>query len=114
MNKNDPDKWQFEGMVACTDDHEQNVDNSRIMMEKLSRCMRDGIMSDVTLVVNNCPFTVHRMILCASSDVFRVMLSNPNFSESHEHRIVLQEGPECGEVFPEFLNYLYSVCLPVP
>ena len=49
------------------------------------------LMSDVTLVVGDAEFPSHRLILCASSDVFQVMLMNQSWTESTEKRIVLGE-----------------------
>ena len=36
------------------------------------------------------------------------MLMNPNWCESQEKRVVLQESPECTESFEDFLKYLYT------
>lgn len=36
------------------------------------------------------------------------MLMNPNWSESQETKICLQEDPACTLVFPDFLKYLYT------
>ncbi len=33
---------------------------------------------------------------------------NPNWTESQENRVVLQESPECTEFFEGFLKYLYT------
>ena len=33
---------------------------------------------------------------------------NPQWNESREQRIMLQEAPECLEVFEMFLKYLYT------
>ena len=38
----------------------------------------------------------------------QVMLMNPQWCESQESRIVLQESPQCAAVFPEFLRYFYT------
>lgn len=83
-------------------------------------------MSDIILVVGenrypayvlkkiNCKilhllflWTRHRVILCASSEVFQIMLLNPNWSECKESIIELKEDPLCSAVFPQFLKYLY-------
>ena len=58
------------------------------------------LMSDVTLVVGDAEFPSHRLILCASSDVFQVMLMNQSWTESTEKRIVL------GETQGQLLNLL--------
>jgi hypothetical protein len=51
----------------------------------------ERLMSDVTLVVGDTEYPSHRLILCASSDVFQVMLMNQNWTESQEKRVVLVE-----------------------
>ncbi|KAL1132271.1 hypothetical protein AAG570_010228 [Ranatra chinensis] len=65
-------------------------------------------MNDICLVVGGVEYPAHRLILCASSEVFQVMLMNPQWSESHESRIVLQETPACAAIFGEFLRYFYT------
>lgn len=64
-------------------------------------------MSDICLVVGNNRYPAHRVILCASSEVFQVMLMNPEWNECRESVIELKEEPFCAEVFPQFLKYLY-------
>lgn len=93
----------------CVGDHEQQVDNSKALLQKMADCYANQLMSDVTLVVGDKSFPAHRLMLCASSDVFRVMLMNPNFCESREKQVVLTEDPRCQPVFPFFLNYMYTV-----
>lgn len=65
-------------------------------------------MCDVFLTVGNKEHAAHRLILCASSDVFQAMLMKPEWSEWHESRVKLQELPECEKVFHHFLEYLYT------
>ncbi len=48
------------------------------------------------------------MILCASSDVFQIMLHDSKWAESNETRIHLGETPSCSAVFEDFLKYLYT------
>lgn len=64
-------------------------------------------MSDICLVVDACRYPAHRVILCASSEVFQVMLMNPEWTECRESVIELKEEPCCAAVFPQFLKYLY-------
>lgn len=64
-------------------------------------------MSDICLVVGNNRYPAHRVILCASSEVFQVMLMNPQWDECKKSVIELKEDPSCTEVFPQFLKYLY-------
>ncbi|XP_050738861.1 uncharacterized protein LOC127009649 [Eriocheir sinensis] len=84
------------------------IDNSGSVLEKIAGLYAERLMSDIVLVVGPREFPAHRLILCASSDVFQVMLMNPRWNESREQRIVLQEAAECVEVFELFLRYLYT------
>lgn len=84
------------------------IDNSGSVLEKIAGLYAERLMSDIVLLVGQREFPAHRLILCASSDVFQVMLMNPRWNESREQRILLQEAPECVEVFELFLRYLYT------
>lgn len=65
-------------------------------------------MNDICLVVNDIEYPAHRLILCASSDVFEIMLMSPQWSESQGNRVTLQETTPCSEIFSEFLRYFYT------
>ncbi|XP_015912040.1 BTB/POZ domain-containing protein 17 [Parasteatoda tepidariorum] len=97
-----------EGHRLCDKEHEQQIDNSNTVLEKIASLYAERLLSDITLEVGGKHFAAHRLILCASSDVFQVMLMNPNWSESQETKICLQEDPACVLVFPDFLKYLYT------
>ncbi|XP_045606455.1 BTB/POZ domain-containing protein 17 isoform X3 [Procambarus clarkii] len=84
------------------------IDNSGSVLEKIAGLYAERLMSDIVLVVGQREFPAHRLILCASSDVFQVMLMNPRWNESREQRIILQEASECVVVFDLFLRYLYT------
>ena len=73
----------------------------------MSALFDDQELSDIQIVVGHKLFHMHKLILCASSDVFRVMLTNPTWPDSQKPRIVLKEEPECIQVFEDFLRYLY-------
>lgn len=90
------------------DTHEQQIDNSSSVLEKIAGLYAERLLSDIILEVGGKQYASHRLILCASSDVFQVMLMNPNWTESQETKIVLQEEDDCARVFPEFLKYLYT------
>lgn len=79
------------------------------MMERIASLYADRLLSDLILVVGKHKFTAHRLILCTSSDVFQVMLMNPNWTESQGNEINLNEDPECEPFFADFLKYLYTV-----
>ncbi|CAL4061387.1 unnamed protein product, partial [Meganyctiphanes norvegica] len=113
------DEEAMDGMSGCgsslggTPLHMSNIsqcqiDNSKSVLEKIAGLYAERLMSDIVLVVGQREFPAHRLILCASSDVFQVMLMNPHWNESHEQRIILQEATECVEVFELFLRYLYT------
>ncbi|XP_014209003.1 BTB/POZ domain-containing protein 17 [Copidosoma floridanum] len=84
------------------------VDNSRTVLKKIATLYAERLMNDICLVVNDTEYPAHRLILCASSDVFEVMLMSPQWSESQESRITLQETPQCAVIFGEFLRYFYT------
>lgn len=50
-------------------------------------------MSDIVLVVGEHRYPAHRVILCASSEVFHVMLLNPEWNECRKNVIELKEEP---------------------
>ncbi|XP_031784091.1 BTB/POZ domain-containing protein 17 isoform X1 [Nasonia vitripennis] len=84
------------------------VDNSRTVLMKIATLYAERLMNDICLVVNDVEYPAHRLILCASSDVFEVMLMSPQWSESQESRVALQETPQCATIFSEFLRYFYT------
>ncbi|KAH9628110.1 hypothetical protein HF086_018326 [Spodoptera exigua] len=84
------------------------VDNSKCVLYKIATLYAEQLMSDLTLEVGGVGYPSHRLILCASSEVFQVMLMNREWSEWRESRIVLQETPTATSVFPHFLKYFYT------
>jgi len=85
-----------------------SVDNSTTVINKIANLYAERLMSDVCLVVGNVEYPSHRLILCASSDVFQVMLMNSNWSSSRTAKVVLGETPACASVFEDFLRYMYT------
>ncbi|CAB0011506.1 unnamed protein product, partial [Nesidiocoris tenuis] len=84
------------------------IDNSQSVLVKIATLYAERLMNDICLVVAGVEYPSHRLILCASSEVFQVMLMNPQWSESHESRVVLQETPACAAIFGEFIKYFYT------
>lgn len=89
-------------------ENEFRVDDSATVREKIAKIYAERLLSDITLMVGGNSYPAHRLILCASSDVFQVMLMNPSWSESQETNVVLQEDPACAKIFADFLKYLYT------
>jgi BTB/POZ domain-containing protein 17 len=83
------------------------MNNSKSVLHKIASLYADQLMSDICLVVGDNRYPAHRVILCASSEVFQVMLMNDCWSECREKVIELKEDPSCSLVFPQFLRYLY-------
>ena len=48
------------------------VDNSSTVLSKIAKLYADKLMNDVCLVVGGKDYLAHRLILCASSEVFHV------------------------------------------
>lgn len=59
----------------------------------------------LTLVLQ---FNKNKLKICCIWIFIQVMLMNPQWCESQESRIVLQETPQCAAIFPEFLRYFYT------
>lgn len=85
-----------------------HVDNSSRLLERLRNLYDNREMCDVTLKVGTKEFHAHRLILCASSDVFQAMLMHPEWREWHESVVQLQEQPQCIDFFHLFLEYFYT------
>uniref|UniRef100_A0A182PM68 BTB domain-containing protein n=1 Tax=Anopheles epiroticus TaxID=199890 RepID=A0A182PM68_9DIPT len=105
----------MESMQDCTmmdiEDYEDMglkiLQNTDSVLQKIANLYAERLMSDVTLVVGANRYPAHRIILCASSDVFQVMLMNATWREFDDTVITLQEEEKCQGVFPQFLRYLY-------
>ena len=74
----------------------------------LARYCNNPKLSDVTLKVGDSVYYCHKFFLASASDVFRTMLTGPQWSDSRTNEIELEETPECQEVFIDFLQCLYS------
>lgn len=83
------------------------MDNATSVLHKIAHLYAEQLMSDICLVVGDQRYPAHRVILCASSEVFQVMLMNPEWNECKKSVIELKEEPAAAEVFPQFLKYLY-------
>ncbi|XP_030378897.1 BTB/POZ domain-containing protein 17 [Scaptodrosophila lebanonensis] len=77
------------------------------VLNKIAHLYAEQLMSDIVLLVDGKEYPAHRVILCASSDVFQVMLMNPEWNECSKHIIELHEEACCSAVFPQFIKYLY-------
>ncbi|XP_063235338.1 BTB/POZ domain-containing protein 17 isoform X2 [Bacillus rossius redtenbacheri] len=51
--------------------HDVEYNNSRMIMQKIARLHSERLMNDVSLVVGGVEYPAHRLILCASSQVFQ-------------------------------------------
>jgi len=103
----DPPK-SFKCERTSDEDVKANFDNSNMIINKMATLYAEKIMSDITLVVGNSEYPSHKLILCASSEVFQIMLHDSKWSEASEKRIHLGETPSCAAVFEDFLKYLYT------
>ena len=65
-------------------------------------------LSDITLVVGSTRYFAHKFVLAKSSDVFRTMLYEKDWSLGLKAEMELEELPECQLVFDTFLCYFYT------
>lgn len=49
------------------------MNNSTSVLHKIANLYAEQLMSDICLVVGNNRYPAHRVILCASSEVFQVL-----------------------------------------
>lgn len=52
--------------------YQLQVDNSHAVLLKIATLYAERLMNDICLVVDGVEYPAHRLILCASSDVFQV------------------------------------------
>lgn len=86
----------------------QVLDNSAALLQKITNLYDNHDLSDIQITVGHQVYHAHRLILSCSSEVFKIMLMNPNWPESQKAMIVLKEEPQCIQVFGDFLRYLYT------
>ncbi|XP_064547098.1 kelch-like protein diablo [Drosophila montana] len=90
-----------------TQDGASTMIDANSVLNKIAHLYAEQLMSDIVLLVDGKEYPAHRVILCASSDVFQVMLMNPEWNECSKHVIELHEEACCSLVFPQFIKYLY-------
>lgn len=103
-----PSKTRRRGNMDYENTCQMFIDNSANVLKTIRNLYHDRLMCDVNLIVGKKEHPAHRLIVCACSDVFHAMLMNPEWSECHESRIILQELPQCERVFHNFLEYFYT------
>ncbi|XP_012945065.1 BTB/POZ domain-containing protein 17 isoform X2 [Aplysia californica] len=65
-------------------------------------------ISDVILKIGEEKYYGHKFVLAKSSEVFRTMLYNKNWTQAGLPEIVLEETEECQKYFDTFLRFLYT------
>lgn len=81
--------------------------NERQVLSDQAKFYNNTTLSDVTLVVGGNKFYAHKLILVRSSDVFERMLSE-EWNDGSKKDLTLTEDSMCVNVFPRFLQFLYS------
>ncbi|GFO16272.1 BTB/POZ domain-containing protein 17-like [Plakobranchus ocellatus] len=84
------------------------INNSCGLSNRIFSLLFSKEMSDVCLQVGVYTFELHRLILSASSDVFKAMLTSGTWPEAHKKPVILVEEPLCEAVFFRFIEYIYS------
>lgn len=77
-------------------------------IQNVSQFFNQEALSDIILLVGDKTFYGHKFVLAKSSDVFRTMLYEKNWSHGMKAEIDLEETTECQNVFDKFLRYLYT------
>ncbi|XP_072037265.1 BTB/POZ domain-containing protein 17-like [Amphiura filiformis] len=88
---------------------ESTLDDKTAVLENLSQQLYvTGNYFDVTLVVAEKRYPVHKAILAASSPYFQLMFYGGTWKEGSSGEVKLVETPSCEEAFEMFLRYFYS------
>lgn len=74
-------------------------------MKKLSKFRKEGVLCDITVVVNGKRFEAHKNILASGSQYFSAMFTT-KMSESSQTEVTLESL--CPEVFEQILEYFYE------
>ena len=77
-------------------------------IQNVSQFYNQEALSDVVLKIGDDTYFAHKFVLAKSSDVFRTMLYERNWSHGGKEQVELSETPECAAVFDKFLRYLYT------
>ena len=81
------------------------IQHTQFLSEHIGALYLNDEYSDVTLVVDNQPFSAHKVILAARSHYFRALLFG-GLMESSETAIELQDTPLAA--FKQLLRYIYT------
>lgn len=95
-------------LAGTVENQELRISNRCGLSARIFSLLFSKEMSDVCLQVGACRFDLHKLILSASSDVFKAMLTNQTWSEANLQPVVLVEEPQCELVFARFIEYIYS------
>ena len=77
-------------------------------IQNVSQFYNQEALSDVVLKIADDKYFAHKFVLAKSSDVFRTMLYERNWTQGGKEEVDLSETPECAAVFDKFLRYLYT------
>ncbi|KAK3799272.1 hypothetical protein RRG08_054398 [Elysia crispata] len=82
--------------------------NEREALIEQGRFFNNKLLSDVVIVLESEKFFAHKFVLVRSSQVFERMFTSKQWDSHKEKEVKLVEDPMCVQVFPRFLNFLYS------
>ncbi|BFZ15141.1 hypothetical protein BsWGS_18180 [Bradybaena similaris] len=94
--------------------NEASMNNSRVLrdennfIQNVGQFFNQQDMSDVILKIGKHKYFGHKFVLAKSSDVFRTMLYNKNWTQAELPEIELEETEECQKYFDTFLRFLYT------
>ena len=100
---------QVTGTIIDTSPKQSVIHSSVIpehgFSEKINRMFQDGLFTDLTIVVGEKTFKVHKVVLGSQSDVFKRMLES-DMKEKNE--AVVEIADIAPAVMEDFLAYLYT------
>uniref|UniRef100_A0A0B6ZN58 BTB domain-containing protein n=1 Tax=Arion vulgaris TaxID=1028688 RepID=A0A0B6ZN58_9EUPU len=101
-------------IVTVTQEMSLNSCNVRVLRDESNFIQNVGQfynqkdISDIILKIGKTKYYGHKFVLAKSSDVFRTMLYDKNWTQAGLPEIVLEETDECQAYFDTFLRFLYT------
>ncbi|XP_055844545.1 speckle-type POZ protein-like [Episyrphus balteatus] len=84
---------------------EKNTNPERTLIADFANLLKNQILSDVKLVIDEVEFPAHKNILAARSDVFKAMFQH-DMKETKSGRVVITDVKP--EVVQEMLHFIYT------
>lgn len=80
------------------------MDNSHTVLLKIATLYAERLMNDICLVVDGVEYPAHRLILCASSDVFQVSVKMSTLDNKKNLMLQMSERKMNDEIYMKIVG----------